>query len=318
MQQGDLLIEKTLNKSPPHLPAGLEVISENGASYDEGQNVLGLSNVLGNANCAETQEKLKVVDGISTVEVSGPEQSVNGASGLSNINLGSSLHLSQSYPETNHHMIPGSLSCSPSSLWSTSSVDDSFLSNMQGLNVNGGSYQNPVLSYSQIPSPNPNGMIGAQFSMTQHNPPSRRAITGSHNMLPNSIHSQYPANKGYPSWSTLNSPQQNGWASGMPAQHNLPGIPGWNRGRQASSLSPQSHLPPITATMPPNMSNMNRKFSPSFNQGVGGMAPSPNKFKRSTSYPGKGPFGPKMPECDLLSTEEKDMLSFQVSGNRWS
>ena len=42
------------------------------------------------------------------------------------------------------------------------------------------------------------------------------------------------------------------------------------------------------------------------------MVMSPNKFRRSTSYPGR-PFGQHTPSFELTGAEDKDLLAYQVS-----
>uniref|UniRef100_A0A1B6L4N0 RRM domain-containing protein n=1 Tax=Graphocephala atropunctata TaxID=36148 RepID=A0A1B6L4N0_9HEMI len=191
---------------------------------------------------------------------------------------------------------------STASLWSSGPIDDAL---MQSLNV--GPTVNGTLAFQNFPPTNPNALyntsLGPQMSglpQTQVQPPQqRRAITASHNFPHNlSRHIQqqnhpqnmYMANKGYTSWS---SPQQNTWSQGPQNQANMTGLSPWNRGRSVPNLNPLQQM-------------ANRKPSPTFNH-HSGMVISP-KFRRSTSYPGKGLF-PQPPTFEITNMDEnREML----------
>lgn len=195
------------------------------------------------------------------------------------------------------------------SLWSSGPMDDAL---MQSLNV--GPAVNGTLSFQNFPQNTPNAMynssLGHQMAglpQTQVQPPQqRRAITASHNFPHNlSRHMQqqnhpqnmYMASKGYTSWS---SPQQNSWSQGPQNQANMTGISPWNRGRSVPNLNPMQQM-------------ANRKPSPTFNHQHSGMVISP-KFRRSTSYPGKGLF-PQPPTFEITNMDENRemLLPYQVN-----
>ncbi|XP_037069373.1 cytoplasmic polyadenylation element-binding protein 2-like isoform X2 [Pollicipes pollicipes] len=312
MHQDDFLVEKPQSKSPPQSSANSEALNSDGQRYcEDSHNLLCLGGVLGNH--AGVQDKLKGSDRNGLVHHSGITQNASGASGLSsNVGLGNSQQLGPSYSETSPIMMNGSLSGSPSSLWSTGSVEDNFLTGMQAFNS--ASYQNPFPGLSQTPNSNPGHLLGAgfgaQMSMQQPTQSQRRAITGSHNMPPNRPPNPYLAGKSYPAWPGVNvsQPQQSSWGGNIhQAQHSMGGMQGWNRGRQVPNMSP---LSPISTSIPANMVGMNRKYSPTFNQGSGGVGMSPNKFRRSTSYPGR-PFGQHTPSFELTGADDKDLLAYQ-------
>ena len=314
MHQDDFLTENRENKSPPQPVSNPETINSDSQRYcEDSHNLLGLGGVLGNHTAAH--DKLKSLDKNGLVNHPGLTQNVSGASGLSNnIGYGSSQQLGPSYSETSPIMMNGSLSGSPSSLWSTGSVEDSFLTGMQAFSS--ASYQNSFPGLSQTQNSNPGHLLGAgfgaqQLNMQQQSQSQRRAITGSHNMPPSRPPNPYLAGKGYPAWPGVSAsqPQQNNWGANLhQPQHNMGGMPGWNRGRQVPNMSP---LSPISTSIPANLVGMNRKYSPTFNQGNGGMVMSPNKFRRSTSYPGR-PFGQHTPSFELTGADDKDLLAYQV------
>ncbi|XP_063928945.1 cytoplasmic polyadenylation element-binding protein 2 isoform X2 [Zophobas morio] len=142
-----------------------------------------------------------------------------------------------------------------------------------GMSVNGLGFQN-------FPSPNQQQLFGNNQSQ------GRRAITASHNFPHNmgrqqSGHALY---KGYGSWA---SPGQS-WSGGSSA---------WNRGRSVPNLTPLQQ-----------MGVAGRKPSPTFNHQ---QVISPVKFRRSTSYPGKGPF-PQPPTFEITNMDEaRDLLPYQ-------
>lgn len=125
----------------------------------------------------------------------------------------------------------------------------------------------------------------------------RRAITASHNFRQQTQQAQpqplqYKQAASY-GWATPGSQQQQGtWSSGASAP--------WNRGRSVPNLNPmQGGL-------------VNRKPSPTgFNQP--NMLISPVKFRRSTSYPGKGMFTAQPPTFEITNMDDaRDLLPYQV------
>lgn len=97
-------------------------------------------------------------------------------------------------------------------------------------------------------------------------------------------------------WATPGSQQQppGTWSSGASAP--------WNRGRSVPNLNP----------MQGNI--VNRKPSPTgFGQPTN-MLISPVKFRRSTSYPGKGMFGAQPPTFEITNMDDaRDLLPYQVA-----
>lgn len=197
---------------------------------------------------------------------------------------------------------------STASLWSSGPMDDALLHSLNVPAVNG------TLAFQNFPPTNPNAMynssLGPQMAglpQTQVQPPQqRRAITASHNFPHNlSRHIQqqnhpqnmFMANKGYTSWS---SPQQNTWSQGPQNQANMTSLSPWNRGRSVPNLNPLQTM-------------ANRKPSPTFNHQHSGMVISP-KFRRSTSYPGKGLF-PQPPTFEITNMDENRemLLPYQVT-----
>lgn len=197
---------------------------------------------------------------------------------------------------------------STASLWSTGPMEDALLHSLNVPTVNG------TLAFQNFPSTNPNALyntsLGPQMAglpQTQVQPPQqRRAITASHNFPHNlSRHIQqqnhpqnmFLPNKGYTSWS---SPQQNTWSPGPQSQSNVTGLNPWSRGRSVPNLNPLQTM-------------ANRKPSPTFNHQHSGMVISP-KFRRSTSYPGKGVF-PQPPTFEITNMDENRemLLPYQVS-----
>jgi len=199
---------------------------------------------------------------------------------------------------------------STASLWSTGPMDEGLMHSINMPAVNG------ALPFQNFPPSNP--IFNASLGMAQSQPPQRRAITASHNFphnshlsrhMPQQNHAQsvYMTGKAYTSWQ---SPQQNSWSAAPHTAHaghpqnqaNIAGLSPWNRGRSVPNLNPM-----------PAMGNMsNRKPSPTFNHQHSGMVISP-KFRRSTSYPGKGLF-PQPPTFEITNTDENRelLLPYQV------
>lgn len=158
-------------------------------------------------------------------------------------------------------------------LWSNA-IEDTYMPNMA--NVNGSlGFQN----YS-----NQQQLFGNNSNQNQGG---RRAITASHNFPHNMGRQQsgHPLYKGYGSWA---NPGQS-WSGSSS---------GWNRGRSVPNLTPLQQ-----------MGVANRKPSPTFNHQ---QVISPVKFRRSTSYPGKGPF-PQPPTFEITNMDEtRELLPYQV------
>lgn len=179
-------------------------------------------------------------------------------------------------------------------LWSTA-IEDGFVPNLAG--VNGIGFQN-------FPSPNQQQQLfGGNMGQNQTNQ-TRRAITASHNFPPQLGRQQSLSNhplyaKGFGSWTGVPpGPPGQGWNPNSNAAASAGSA--WNRGR--SVLTP---LQQMGVGMPPG-----RKPSPTFNQPQ--QVISPVKFRRSTSYPGKGPF-PQPPTFEITNMDEvRDLLPFQV------
>lgn len=129
----------------------------------------------------------------------------------------------------------------------------------------------------------------------------RRAITATHNFRQQTAappqqplqYKQAAAAAGY-GWAAPGAQQQQGtWSSGASAP--------WNRGRSVPNLNPmQGGL-------------VNRKPSPTgFGQPTN-MLISPVKFRRSTSYPGKGMFAGQPPTFEITNMDDaRDLLPYQV------
>lgn len=181
-------------------------------------------------------------------------------------------------------------------LWSTAIEDAPFSSNMT--NLNGGVGTSVVGAGSNLSfqnySANPQTQQLYSNNMNQVNQQGRRAITASHNFPHNMARqqqSQHTLYKGYSgSWA---NPGQN-WASNSSV---------WNRGRSVPNMTPlQQQQMGVAAA--------GRKPSPTFNQQQ--QIISPVKFRRSTSYPGKGPF-PQPPTFEITNMDEaRDLLPYQV------
>lgn len=167
-------------------------------------------------------------------------------------------------------------SSSPSgTLWSTA-VEDGYVPNLT--NINGG------LGFQNFPSSAQPQLFG---NVNQNQ--GRRAITASHNFPHNMGRQQQPSHplyKGYSSWA---NPGQS-WSGNSSV---------WNRGRSVPNLTPLQQ-----------MGVAGRKPSPTFNHQ---QVISPVKFRRSTSYPGKGPF-PQPPTFEITNMDEtRELLPYQVT-----
>ncbi|XP_068916855.1 cytoplasmic polyadenylation element-binding protein 2 isoform X2 [Tenebrio molitor] len=153
----------------------------------------------------------------------------------------------------------------------SAAIEDSYV---PGMNVNGS------LGFQNFPSPNQQQLFGNNQNQ------GRRAITASHNFPHNMGRQQsgHPLYKGYGSWA---NPGQS-WSGSSSA---------WNRGRSVPNLTPLQQ-----------MGVAGRKPSPTFNHQ---QVISPVKFRRSTSYPGKGPF-PQPPTFEITNMDEaRDLLPYQ-------
>ncbi|XP_060516373.1 cytoplasmic polyadenylation element-binding protein 2 [Cylas formicarius] len=178
-------------------------------------------------------------------------------------------------------------------LWSTA-IEDGFVPNLAG--VNGMGFQN-------FPSPNQQQQLFSNnLSQNQVNQ-TRRAITASHNFPPQMGRQQSLSNhplyaKGYGSWN--NPPPGPPGQSWSPTANTTGNTSAWNRGRSVPNLTPLQQMGVGMAT--------GRKPSPTFNQQ---QVISPVKFRRSTSYPGKGPF-PQPPTFEITNMDEaRELLPFQ-------
>lgn len=173
----------------------------------------------------------------------------------------------------------------PPPLWSTG-IEDSYVSGLA--NVNSGlGFQSFAQQQQQQQQQQPHQQHQQQQHLYNHGPQQgRRAITASHN-FPHNITRPQPLFKSYNSWA---NPGQS-WSSNASA---------WNRGRSVPNLTPLQQ----------QMSVANRKPSPTFNHQQ--QVISPVKFRRSTSYPGKGPF-PQPPTFEITNMDEpRELLQYQV------
>lgn len=178
---------------------------------------------------------------------------------------------------------PAEPSTPAGALWSTA-IEDGYVPNLAG--VNGG------MGFQNFPSPTQQQLFGNNLNQNQVNQ-GRRAITASHNFPHNMGRQQsmssHPVYKNYSSWT--NPPGQN-WAPGNSSV--------WNRGRSVPNLTPLQQM---------GVGLAGRKPSPTFNQQ---QVISPVKFRRSTSYPGKGPF-PQPPTFEITNMDEaRELLPYQV------
>lgn len=171
---------------------------------------------------------------------------------------------------------PSEPSTPSGALWSTA-IEDGYIPNLPGVNGGGLGFQN-------FPSPNQPQLFGNSVSQNQ----GRRAITASHN-FPHNIGRQQPSHPLYKSYGSWANPGQSWSNSGSSV---------WNRGRSVPNLTPLQQ-----------MGVAGRKPSPTFNHQ---QVISPVKFRRSTSYPGKGPF-PQPPTFEITNMDEaRDLLPYQV------
>lgn len=192
------------------------------------------------------------------------------------------------------------------SLWS----DDS----LHSMPVNGSS---SLAAFQNFPSGQ-----GGQGLFSSNSAGNRRAITASHNFpqqQANARHqlgqqqqsSQHPGvylqSKGYAAWS--GGPPQQQWS--QQAQTQSP----WNRGRSVPNLPPL-HPSLQAAAAAAAAALQGRKPSPTFANaghhagpaGAGHQSSiSPVKFRRSTSYPGKG-YPPQAPSFEVTQPDERDLL----------
>ncbi|XP_066158570.1 cytoplasmic polyadenylation element-binding protein 2 [Euwallacea fornicatus] len=203
--------------------------------------------------------------------------------------------ISKSVPSLPAFFHPAEPATPAGALWSTA-IEDGFVPNLAG--VNGMGFQN-------FPSPNQQQQLfGGNMGQNQNNQ-TRRAITASHNFPPQLGRQQSLSNhplyaKGFGSWTGAPpGPPGQGWNPNANAAASAGSA--WNRGRSVPSLNP---LQQMGVGMPPG-----RKPSPTFNQPQ--QVISPVKFRRSTSYPGKGPF-PQPPTFEITNMDEvRDLLPFQ-------
>ena len=203
------------------------------------------------------------------------------------------------------------------SLWSTNPpLDDTQQGIAGNVNVTPLSFQNfpSNISSSQIYSSA--SVVNQQIpnlSPTQ-TPQNRRAITATHNFphgqmkLPQQSQPQLLANKAvYSGWSTVPPQQQNTWSSASQSPVNV-SPSAWNtihRGRSVPNLGPLS----------PTGLHKNLSFPPTTQQNclVSNQLNALNKYRRSTSYPGKGPFPQGSYELSSQNDTSRDsMLMYQV------
>ncbi|GAB1859988.1 hypothetical protein CAJAP_00941 [Camponotus japonicus] len=123
----------------------------------------------------------------------------------------------------------------------------------------------------------------------------------------------YLPGKGYAAWSGgPQAPQQ--WGAGpQAAAVASPGLSPWNRGRSVPNLPPLHSSLHAAAAVAAGLQG--RKPSPTFPGHPGPAAAhpsciSPVKFRRSTSYPGKGNIYPPQPAptFEVTAAEERDLL----------
>lgn len=161
-------------------------------------------------------------------------------------------------------------------LWSTA-IEDGYVPNLP--NVNGG------LGFQNFPSPAQAQLFGNTVNQNQ----GRRAITATHNFPHNVGRQQQPSHPLYKSYGPWTNVSQS-WS----------GSSAWNRGRSVPNLTPLQQ-----------MGVASRKPSPTFNHQHQQVI-SPVKFRRSTSYPGKGHF-PQPPTLEITNMDEaRELLSYQV------
>lgn len=214
------------------------------------------------------------------------------------------------------------------SLWAAVPED----SGLHALPVNGS-----IATFQNFPAGGPAGLFAGSGA--------RRAITASHNFQhgsttggvrhgiqvgqnvsqqsqgPNQVQQQQPTShpgvylqgKGYAAWSGgPQAPQQ--WGSGPQAAAS-PALSPWNRGRSVPNLPPLHSSLHAAAAVAAAAGLQGRKPSPTFPGHPGANQPhpsniSPIKFRRSTSYPGKGNLYPPQPTptFEVTAAEERDLL----------
>ncbi|EZA53230.1 hypothetical protein X777_06309 [Ooceraea biroi] len=128
----------------------------------------------------------------------------------------------------------------------------------------------------------------------------------------------YLPGKGYAAWSGgPQAPQQ--WGAGPQAAAAAavasPGLSPWNRGRSVPNLPPLHSSLHAAAAVAAAAGLQGRKPSPTFPGHPGPAAAhpsciSPVKFRRSTSYPGKGNIYPPQPAptFEVTAAEDRDLL----------
>ncbi|XP_071448399.1 cytoplasmic polyadenylation element-binding protein 3 isoform X1 [Hetaerina americana] len=294
--QDDLLIEKSAVKNQ-QLSPNPEVSGESIVKPKEEENT-----------------PREIGNGVSQTDTTkSSDQGQGGSSSVTTpLQLGTGFNVSE--PSLN---VINTSNTSTASLWSSGSIEDGLL---HGLNVPA---VNGTLPFQNFPPSNPNPLfntsLGPQIapglpqSQSQQQP-QRRAITATHNFPHNiSRHIQggshpqnvFMAGKGYAaSWSAGPQQHQSTWSPAGPQGQNAAGLSPWSRGRSVPNLNPLSSMG--------NMGSLgNRKPSPTFNhQQHSGMVISPIKFRRSTSYPGKGLF-PQPPTFEITNMDENRDALFQ-------
>lgn len=276
--QDELLIEKSAVKSQQQLSPNSDVNGEQIVKAKEDDSSSG--NIGSGVQTDKPNEQVQVGPAVTS-----PHQ------------LGTGFNVSE--PSLN---VINSSNTSTASLWSSGPMEEGLLHSLNVPAVNG------TLAFQNFPPTNPNPLyntnLGPQIAglpQSQGQPPQRRAITATHNFphnLSRHIQQQNPQNmfmpnKGYTSWS---STQQNTWSPGPQNQANMQGLSPWNRGRSVPNLNPLQTMG--------NMGNLgNRKPSPTFSHQHSAMVISPIKFRRSTSYPGKGLF-PQPPTFEITNMDE--------------
>lgn len=249
-------------------------VSVSGANTDELS-----SSVVGSAVTSSASDKNTVATVAKDCEISS-NSSVNDLTDKLNEQVAQTTKTVPSLPPLFH---PAEPSTPAGALWSTA-IEDGYVPNLAS--VNGG------MGFQNFPSPTQQQLFGNNLNQNQVNQ-GRRAITASHNFPHNMGRQQsissHPLYKNYSSWA--NPPGQN-WAPGNSSV--------WNRGRSVPNLTPLQQM---------GVSLAGRKPSPTFNQQ---QVISPVKFRRSTSYPGKGPF-PQPPTFEITNMDEaRELLPYQV------
>ncbi|KYQ51452.1 hypothetical protein ALC60_09450 [Trachymyrmex zeteki] len=164
------------------------------------------------------------------------------------------------------------------SLWSA--PDDGGLHTT--LPVNGS-----IAAFQNFPAGGPAGLFASTGAAAAVSTGTRRAITASHN-FPQQQQQQHVAS---------------------------PGLSPWNRGRSVPNLPPLHSSLHAAAAVAAAAGLQGRKPSPTFPGHPGPAAAhpsciSPVKFRRSTSYPGKGNIYPPQPAptFEVTAAEERDLL----------